>query len=297
MLAPLDNETIFKKAFTDKEVFHYFIKDLFNIDIIFDKIETEKKFEPPISPINFELDIYAESADHNFIIEIQKIDYDYNFDRFLHYFLTLIANQQKSAADYKFKQKVFGVVIFARPYRFDAKDGQPIRDNVLIMEFNPKNLKGEFIKLYEHNLVFLNPSEVYHNNETPKKYQDWLDLIYASMKEPTNYTLNLNNKGIAQAVKIIDYDLLDPETLQKMKEAELKKEMEALIRKDSKFEGEQVGLKKGEQLGLQKGKIEGELIGLQKGKIETAKNMKFLGIEIEKISKATGLTNEEIEKL
>ena len=42
MLAPLDNETIFKKAFTDKEVFQQFVKDLFGIDIVVDKIETEK---------------------------------------------------------------------------------------------------------------------------------------------------------------------------------------------------------------------------------------------------------------
>jgi len=225
MLAPLDNETIFKKAFTDKEVFQQFVKDLFDIDITVDKIETEKKFEPPISPINFEIDIYAESTDHQFIIEIQKIDYDYNFDRFLLYFITLISNQQKSSSDYKFTQRVLGVVVFARPYRFDQKDGQPIRDNVMLMDFNPRNLKGELIKLYEHNMVFLNSSKKYQNSETPKNYKDWLDLLYASMKEPVNYKLNLNNKGIAKAIHLIDYDKLDPMTLQKMKEDEMRKQV------------------------------------------------------------------------
>ena len=236
MLAPLDNETIFKKAFTDKVVFQQFVKDLFDIDIVVDKIETEKKFEPPISPINFELDIYAESSDHQFIIEIQKIDYDYNFDRFLHYFLTLIANQQKSSSGYKFNQRVLGVVVFARPYRFDQRDGQPIKDNVMVMDFNPRNLKGELIKIYEHNMVFLNSSKKYQDSETPKNYQDWLDLLYASMKEPVNYKLNLNNKGIAKAVNLIDFDKLDPLTLQLMKEDEGRKEMEVLIERDSKYE-------------------------------------------------------------
>ena len=236
MLAPLDNETIFKKAFTDKEVFQQFVKDIFDIDIVVDKIETEKKFEPPISPINFELDIYAESLDHQFIIEIQKIDYDYNFDRFLHYFLTLIANQQRSASEYNFIQRVLGVVVFARPYRFDQKDGQPIRDSVMIMEFNPKNLKGNMIKLYEHSMVFLNPSTKYKDTDTPKNYQDWLDLLHASIKEPVNYRLNLNNKGIAKVVNIIDYDKLDPVTLQKMKEDESRKSMLKLVERDSKKE-------------------------------------------------------------
>ena len=239
MLAPLDIETIFKKAFTDKEVLQQFVKDLFDIDIVFDKIETEKKFEPPISPINFELDIYAESSDHQFIIEIQKIDYDYNVDRFLHYFLTLIANQQKSASEYKFTQRVLGVVVFSRPYRFDQKDGQPIRDNVMVMDFNPKNLKGELVKLYEHSIVFLNSSKKYQNTDTPKNYQDWLDLLYASIKEPVHYRLNLNNKGIAKAINIIDYDKLDPFTLQKMKEDESRKVMEKLIERESKKDGAQ----------------------------------------------------------
>jgi len=237
MLAPLDNETIFKKTFADKDVFQTFVKDLFNIDIIVDIIETEKKFETPLSPINFELDIYAETSDHNFIIEIQKIDYDHNFDSFLHNFLVLIANQQRSSIDYRYMQRVLGVVIFTRPYSFNTKDGQPIRDSILVMDFNPRNLKGDLIELYEHNIVFMNPSKEYQNDATPKRYQDWLDLFYASMKEPLNYKLNLNNKGIAQAVQILDYDKLDPETLRKMKETEMKKENEILIERDSKIEG------------------------------------------------------------
>ena len=269
MLAPLDNETIFKKAFTDKEVFQQFVKDLFYIDIVVDKIETEKKFEPPLSPINFELDIYAESTDSKFIIEIQKIDYDHNFDRFLHYFLALISNQQKSSSDYKFSQRVLGVVVFARPYRFNQKDGQPVRDNVMIMDFNPRNLKGELIKLYDHNMIYLNASKKYHNYDTPKNYQDWLDLFYASMQEPENYTLNLNNKGIARAVNIIDYNKLDPITLQKMKQDESKKQMELLIVRDSKKEKA----------------------------IEIAKNLKSLNIDIELIIKSTGLSKIEIDNL
>jgi hypothetical protein len=33
MLAPLDNETIFKTAFTDKTVFIQFVKDILGIDV------------------------------------------------------------------------------------------------------------------------------------------------------------------------------------------------------------------------------------------------------------------------
>ena len=42
MLGNLDNEVIFKKAFTDKIVFKAFVHDILGIDIEVDVIETEK---------------------------------------------------------------------------------------------------------------------------------------------------------------------------------------------------------------------------------------------------------------
>ena len=75
MLAPLDNETIFKKVFTDKEVFQQFVKDLFDVDIVVSNIETEKRFEPPIANIDIKLDIYAETDDHRFVIDAWRRDF------------------------------------------------------------------------------------------------------------------------------------------------------------------------------------------------------------------------------
>ncbi len=53
--------------------------------------------------------------------------------------------------------------------------------------------------------------------------------------------------------------------------------------------GKKEGIKLGEEKGIKKGKIE--------GKKETAKELLNMGIEIEKIARATGLKKEEIEKL
>ncbi|OAD21162.1 hypothetical protein THIOM_003075, partial [Candidatus Thiomargarita nelsonii] len=62
-LSRLDNEVIFKKAFTDKLVFTQFVKDVIGIDIKVGKIETEKRFKPKIAYIDFAYDIFAESTD------------------------------------------------------------------------------------------------------------------------------------------------------------------------------------------------------------------------------------------
>ncbi len=57
--------------------------------------------------------------------------------------------------------------------------------------------------------------------------------------------------------------------------------------------GLQKGLKKGEAIGLQKG----ETIGLKKGREEVAKTMLTEGLDIQLISKVTGLTEKEIKSL
>lgn len=66
-------------------------------------------------------------------------------------------------------------------------------------------------------------------------------------------------------------------------------------------EGEAAGLERGRAEGLEKGRAEGEAAGLEKGRAEeklaTARNLKRLGIDSDKISKATGLTPEDIENL
>ena len=104
MLGNLDNSVIFKKAFTNLVVFKAFVRDILGIEVDVETIETERKFSPKIGFIDFELDIYAESKDKKIAIEIQKVEYDQHFDRFLHYFLMLIVEQQKSAKQYRIDQ-------------------------------------------------------------------------------------------------------------------------------------------------------------------------------------------------
>ena len=281
MLAPLDNETIFKKVFTDNEVFQQFVKDLFDVDIVVSKIETEKKFDPPIANIDIKLDIYAETDDHRFVIEIQKIDYDYNFNRFLNYFFSLLIEQQRKGSKYEIPQTVLGVVVLTRPYKINQITGEPIHENVMTIDFDPRNLADERIKLWRHKLLFLNPNPKYKKDSTPKNYQDWLDLFSVSINQKTKIVLNLNNKGIAKASKLAEYDNLDPKTIAEMKIAEEKKAMISLIENESKTEG----------------KIEGKIEGINEGMIIAAKNGITAGVSNDIIRIMTGLSDSQIDEL
>ena len=85
-IANLDNEVHFKNVFTNVEVFCGFVKDILGIDMNIEKVETEKVLPSKVSPIRFRMDLFAEDKAKRTIVEIQKMDYDYAYDRFSHYF-------------------------------------------------------------------------------------------------------------------------------------------------------------------------------------------------------------------
>ena len=204
MLGNLDNSIIFKKAFTNLVVFKAFVRDILGIEVDVETIETERKFSPKIGFIDFELDIYAESKDKKIAIEIQKVEYDQHFGRFLHYFLMLIAEQQKSAKQYRIDQTVYVIIVLTAPYTISEKNGKPILDEFLLLDFNIQNIDGEIRDLYGHQFVCLNPN--HPNQNTPQKIRDWLDLIYQSIHNPERPALNTENEGIKKAIELIDYE-------------------------------------------------------------------------------------------
>jgi PD-(D/E)XK nuclease family transposase len=235
-LGSLDNEVIFKKAFTDKFVFKAFVKDVLGIDFEVDKIETEKKFEPKIGYIDFELDIYAESVDKRVCVEIQRVEYDHHFDRFLNYFLMLIAEQQKSAKEYSIDQTVYMIVVLTQKYTIREKDGKPIKDELLFINLNPQTINGEIRDLYGHQFVCLNPN--YPDASTPPQIRDWQNLVYESIHNSEHPILNIQNAGIKKAAELISFENLTPEERSASKKKEAGKITIAKIEKDAKIEKE-----------------------------------------------------------
>lgn len=267
MLSNLDNEVIFKKAFTDKTVFKAFVRDILGIEIEVDKIETEKKFLPKIGYVDFELDIFAESIDKRVCIEIQRIEYDHHFDRFLHYFLMLIAEQQKSSKEYGIDRTVYVIVVLTAPYKINDKNGKPILDEVLLLKLNPQTLQGEIRELYGHQFVCLNPN--HSDPNTPQNIRDWLDLIYQSIHSPERPVLNIKNEGIKKAVELISFENLTPEERTKAKNKEAAR----------------VTLVKTEQYAK------------QEEKLEIARSLLQTNLTNEEIAKHTKLNIEQIEQL
>ncbi|MCB1194388.1 MAG: PD-(D/E)XK nuclease family transposase [Leptospiraceae bacterium] len=315
MLAPLDNQVIFKIAFTDMEVFTGFVKDILGIDIEVEKIETEKKFEPKIGNIDFAYDIFAESKDHRVIVEIQKAELDYHFDRFLHYHYMAVAELQRRAADYKIKQTVYTIVMLTAPYTIEERTGLPIKNEVLVSSSDPRDLEDKIIPIYGHKLVFLNPN---HKQEmTPQNYRDWLDLVYESIHNSEKYLVNMENTAIKKAVGLIEYEKLSPKQIREMKEdasrratlaiyenklekvsQDLEKEKQERKQTEQELSKEKQARrqerKKAEQ---DKQKAEQELSKEKQRVFVLAKKLKESGVPVLEIMELTGLSEKEIDKI
>jgi PD-(D/E)XK nuclease family transposase len=158
MLGSLDNEVVFKKAFTNKEVLESFIFDVLGLQLDLGTIETEKKFTPIIGHIDFEIDVFAETKDKRIAVELQRAQYDYNFDRFMHYLQMLVAEQQKTSKKYKVPQTVYMIVVMTLPYKFDRLTGEAVKEEMLVTKFCTKNGAGKEIFIYGHQMVCLNPN-------------------------------------------------------------------------------------------------------------------------------------------
>jgi len=216
MLGNLDNEIIFKKAFTDKFVLQCVVKDIFGVDFEPAKVETEKRFKPKIAHIDLKYDIFAESKDKRTIVEIQKVDYDYNFDRFLLYHNMAIAEQQRTSKEYKADKLVLTLVVFTDKYnKIKQRNNEEIAEAILLFDTNLKNIKGEKIDVWGHQLTFLNHN--YLKNDTPQVYKDWLQLVRESIMNPSEPDINFSNQGVKKVAQLIDYQNLSAEELTESK--------------------------------------------------------------------------------
>ncbi len=263
ILARLDNEVFFKKAFTDEIVFKAFVKDIVGIEVEPAKIEKEKAFQPKLGNIAFKYDIFAEDVKRRIVIEIQKVEYDHNFDRFLHYHLQAITQQQRTSEDYSVEKTVYTIVVMTAPYKINAKTKELYKDEVLISNLNPKNLLGVERKIFNHELIYLNPN--YKGKDTPQNYRDWLDLIYESIHNPENPQINIKNEGIKRAVEVVSYENISPEEWEEAKIEASKRQVITLEREEERN--------------------------------EIAINFIVLGLDNSTIAKGTGLTVEQIEQL
>lgn len=262
-VASLRYGVIFKKAFCDVEIFTAFVKDFLGIDLVIDKVETEKTFDPPIGNVDSRFDLYAEDLQNRVIVDIQHRRYTDHYDRFLHYHCAAMLEQISNAKSYMPALTVFTIVVSTS----GTKDDCAIAE----INFDPVNLlTHQKLNKIHHRILYLSPKHV--DSSVPEPYRQWLMMIQDSLDEQIDESI-YQKPEVLKIMQLIKTNGLTPQDRARMKdeyaaEEALKKEKEAEFQK-------------GIQHGIDK--------GVEQGKLDIARKMQAQGMSSAMIEQLTGI--------
>lgn len=256
-VASLQYGVVFKKAFCDTEIFVAFAQDFLGIPIEIDRVETEKAFDPPVGYVKPRFDLFAEDTRHRVIIDIQHARTTDHYDRFLYYHCVALLEQIANSKNYHPNLQVFTIVVLT--------SGDRHKTDMAITDFDPHDLAGRPLHEIPHKILYLCPK--YVTDATPEPYREWLQAIDDTLDGEVDET-QYHRAEIRKLFEHIQQDHISPEERAKMIDEYHQEELqEKLIEETRAAE-----------------------------KIKIAKNL--LGVlDIETISRKTGLSCEEIEAL
>ncbi len=253
---------IFKKAFSQPDIFTAFVEAVLGIHLEIDKVETEKSFKPAIGRVDSRFDLFAQDNKNRIIVDIQHARNKDHYDRFLHYHSIALLEQVANAESYRHDLKIFTIVVLTSADKHQK--------DVLTIDFDPKDLQGKGINEIPHKIIYLCPK--YVNENTPAAYKEWLEAIYDTLDKEVDES-HYHNVMIQKIFDTIEEDGITPTERARMFDQYNDEEQ-----KQTAFDE-----------------------GLKKGKLETlqtvAIGMLAKGLDSETIVEFTGLTLADIEAL
>ena len=222
------------------------------------------------------LDIIAK-LDENEIcnIELQIVDKKNIIERILYYWSRLYSRQIKSGEDYKILQKA--IVILITDFKIENLEELDYHSRWKIIE-DKQGKKIILTQKLEIDIIEL--PKIIGKEKEQDNLLDWLYFLENPKSERVTEKMK-ENENLKEAVKKLD-NLSEDEKMQRIADLRQKAIMD-----------EKAIYEKGLEVGIEKGIMEGS----RKEKIEIAKKMLELKIDKETIAEATGLTEQEIEKI
>lgn len=254
-----------------------------------------------------------DSEDRQIIIEVQnqrEVDY---FQRILWGASKVVVESLNLGGSYKDIAKVISISILYYPFRADEQNNTDFiykgKTEMYGMHNNePLILHGKVVKGEESATI--TSSKIF-----PEYYMIYVDQFEDEIHDAIDEWIyffkygkimdSFKSPGILLAAQKLDLLSMKEDERRAYEDymAYLSKErsiMESAIEEGimrGKTEGKTEGKAEGILEGKIEGRLEGERIGLEKSKFEIAKNLREMGLKSEEISRATGLTVEEISRL
>ncbi len=233
----LKSDTIFKKAFRQKDIFTGLVKDFTGVQIEIDEVENDKAFVQPVGKVNIHFDLFAEDKKNRIIVEAQHAtskSLSYYLDRFFHYHAAAMLEMIRSSADYHFPQLVLTLVFF-------TKVGSPKSGhNILVQDTEVRTERtGEIVDLpkrLKHKMFFIFTSDPHNDLDAKDACSQWIEAINDTMDGHIYSENDYTNRLIQQMFEIISVEKTTPEEKVKM-QAEVTQE----VLDNAKMEGRKEG--------------------------------------------------------
>ena len=199
-VASLQYGVIFKKAFSQPDIFTAFVRAVLGIKFSCDKVETEKSFRPAIGNVDSRFDLFAQDEKNRVIVDIQHRKEDSHYDRFLHYHCAaILAQMPRGEQSYRAPLAVYTIVVLTSMDKYEK--------DVLTIDFDPKDLQGKGINEIPHKVIYLCPKCV--NENTPVAYREWMIAIADTLDKTVEET-DYHNMMIQKVFEAIEEDGLTP---------------------------------------------------------------------------------------
>ncbi|MCQ2206803.1 MAG: Rpn family recombination-promoting nuclease/putative transposase [Paludibacteraceae bacterium] len=272
----------FKRIFGDKEIMLSFLNSLFEGEFVIKDLEylDKEKDALPGDERNIIYDLFCKTdTGTEFIVEMQNRSQLFFRDRILYYMSRAIAGQGMKGDNWNYKlTPVYGVYLM----NFSISSDGHIIDDVSL--YSKEQLKEGIKAKPFTDKVRAITIDMHAFNKLENKCDTTLDQWIYNIKNMENMTsmpFKDKNNVFAHLETLSDYYAMDPED-RKVYDAALRRSRDYYATMESaKVEG------------LAEGRAEGRM----SEKYENARNLKQLGVSNEIISKATGLSVEEIENL
>ena len=278
------DDFMFCKIMMNKEICISVLERLLHIKIKDITYLTEQKsITPSYDSKGVRLDVYLADSDHIFDVEMQTTRRSDLSKRSRYYQSLMDIDSIKKGQSYNTLKDSYVIFICM----FD-----PFEKGLPVYSFQNTCKENTSIKLNDRSFkVFYNAT----GYEKEKDAEISAFLKYLCQGEgKTNLTVAIKNH--VQELKGNESWRSEYMTLE-MIEEEIREKAEKYYEKVGIEKGIQKGIAQGLQQGIVQGVQQGIAQGREEGIIQTAYNLKVLGLSLEKIVQATGLSMEEVVKL
>lgn len=280
------NDYVFKKIFGDernKDILIAFLKAVLKIDIEDVQILNSELPKENIADKKSILDIRATiNKNVEIDIEIQVSRTIYMPQRSLYYWSKIYCEQLESGEKYNKLKKTICINIL---------DFNTLETNKYHSMFKLKENEENYVltDLLEIHFLEMKKLDEYKENDD---LSQWVSFIKADSKEVLEKMAKVN-PNIDKAVNVLTTMSQDKKARAEYLSREMALHDEATKIEEAMEEGYEQGLEQGIQKGIQKG-IEK---GIEQANINNAKNFLKLGVDVEIIVQATGLSKEKVLEL